>query len=154
MLEIGIDDAGRGPVIGPMILAGCIIDDKTANKFRKLGVKDSKELTPKRREFLAQEIKEHVTAFEITLAHADEINTNQSSGVNLNDIEALKTAEIINKLNNQISLKDHPKGRKIKVVVDCPSVSIVKWRNFLLTKIENLSNLEIVCEHKIGRAHV
>ena len=70
MLELGIDDAGRGPVIGPMVLAGCLIDEKTATKFKKWGVRDSKQLTSKRREFLAEKIKEEAKNFEIVLADA------------------------------------------------------------------------------------
>ena len=146
MLELGIDDAGRGPVIGPMVLAGCLIDDKTAAKFKKLGVRDSKQLTHKRREFLAQKIREEVEDFEVVLTEAEEINTKQNSGTNLNVIEALKAAKIINKLNKGNS--------KIRVVLDCPSTSLVKWKDVLMTKINNLSNLEIVCEHKADKNHV
>ena len=40
MLKLGIDDAGRGPLIGPMILAGVLSDEKIEREFRKLGVKD------------------------------------------------------------------------------------------------------------------
>jgi len=154
MLELGIDDAGRGPVIGPMVLAGCLIDDKTATKFKKWGVRDSKQLTSKRREFLAEKIKDEAETFEVVMADADEINTKQDSGTNLNMLEALKTAKIINKINNQISSKHHPEARKIRVIVDCPSTSIIKWRDFLMTKIKDLSNLEIVCEHKADKNHV
>jgi ribonuclease HII len=145
MLELGIDDAGRGPVIGPMVLAGCLIDDKTATKFKRWGVRDSKQLTSKRREFLAEKIKEEAEAFEVVMADADEINTKQDSGTNLNMLEALKTAKIINKINKN--------QKKIKVVVDCPSTSIVKWRDFLRTKIKDLSNLEVICEHKADKNH-
>ena len=57
-LILGIDDAGRGPVIGPMILAGCLIDKKDEKYLKSIGVKDSKDVTPKRREFLEEKIKE------------------------------------------------------------------------------------------------
>ena len=80
------------------------------------------------------------------MADADEINSKQDSGINLNMLEALKAAKIINKIN-----KDQ---EKIRVVVDCPSTSIVKWRDLLKTKIKNLSNLEVVCEHKADKNHV
>jgi len=60
MFKLGIDDAGRGPVIGPMILAGCLMDEETEAKLKKLGVKDSKQLTQKRREFLESKIKEKI----------------------------------------------------------------------------------------------
>jgi len=46
---IGIDDAGRGPVLGPMILAGVLIDESEEKDFTTMGAKDSKLLTPVRR---------------------------------------------------------------------------------------------------------
>ena len=46
MKLLGIDDAGRGPVIGPMILAGVLTDPKEEPKIKAMGAKDSKLLTP------------------------------------------------------------------------------------------------------------
>jgi len=146
MLILGIDDAGRGPVIGPMVLAGCLIDEKFEKELKNLGVKDSKQLTQKRREFLAEKIKEFSETFEIILSHPEEIDGKNKAGINLNAVEAIKTAEIINKINKGFT--------KIKVIIDCPSVSIEKWKDFLKTKIDNLSNLEIHCEHKADVNHV
>lgn len=146
MLMLGIDDAGRGPVIGPMILAGCLIDSKFERELKNLGVKDSKQLTQKRREFLADKIKEVAQGFEVVLASPEEIDNTNKEGINLNQLEAMKMAQVINKLNKG--------NEKIKVIVDCPSVSIDKWRDFLKTKIDNLSNLEVVCEHKADVNHV
>lgn len=146
ILTLGIDDAGRGPVIGPMVLAGCLINEKAEKEFKKLGVKDSKQLTPKRREFLAEKIKGGVETFEVVLSHPDEIDGKNHDGINLNSLEAIKAAEIINKINKGF--------KKIKVIVDCPSPNTTKWRDFLKTKIENLSNLEVYCEHKADRNHI
>lgn len=146
MLVLGIDDAGRGPVIGPMILAGCLVEEEAAKEFKKMGVKDSKQLTDKRREFLAEIIRKKAISFETVIIHPNEIDGKNSHGTNLNDVEAIACAEIINKIN---------KGFKgIKVIIDCPSVSIEKWKNFLKTKIDDLSNLEIVCEHKADKNYV
>lgn len=146
MLLLGIDDAGRGPVIGPMILAGCLIDEETEKNLKKLGVKDSKQLTQKRREFLEEKIKQEAETFEVVVFLPDEIDGKNEHGINLNNLEAIACAEIINRIN---------KGyKKIKVVIDCPSVSIAKWQDFLKTKIKNLSNLEISCEHKADKNHV
>ena len=52
----GIDEAGRGPVIGPLVIAAVVVDEKNLSKLEALGVRDSKKLTPKRREKLFNEI--------------------------------------------------------------------------------------------------
>jgi len=140
MLILGIDDAGRGPVIGPMIIAGCLIDSKFERELKNLGVKDSKQLTQKRREFLFEKIKEFATKYEFVIITPEEIDSSNKNNLNLNELEAVKMAEVINKINNG--------KEKIKVIIDCPSVSINKWKDFLKMKVENLSNLEVVAEHK------
>ena len=52
MLILGIDDAGRGPVIGPMVLAGCLVNDEIKKEFKKLGVKDKSSLLQREEHFL------------------------------------------------------------------------------------------------------
>ena len=146
MLKLGIDDAGRGPVIGPMVLAGCLLDEKTEKELKKLGVKDSKQLTAKRREFLADIIREKAITFEVIIIHPAEIDDKNAEGVNLNDVEAFACARIINKINKGFD--------KISVVLDCPSTNLAKWQDFLKRNIKNLSNLEISCEHKADRNHI
>ncbi|PIO08107.1 ribonuclease HII [Candidatus Pacearchaeota archaeon CG10_big_fil_rev_8_21_14_0_10_34_12] len=146
MLKLGIDDAGRGPVIGPMVLAGCLIDEETQKEFKRLGVKDSKQLTPKRREFLADVIREKAETFEVIVVYPDEIENHNKNGVKLNEVEAFACARIINKIN---------KGYKeMSIVLDCPSTSLVKWKEFLVSNITNLKGLEISCEHKADRNHI
>ena len=49
---LGIDDAGRGPVIGPMVLAGCLIKKEIEPELSELGVVDSKLLTRKQSLFI------------------------------------------------------------------------------------------------------
>jgi len=146
MLTLGIDDAGRGPVVGPMIIGGCLIDEKLEDEFKKLGVKDSKQLTDKRREFLADIVRQKAIAFDFVVITAEEIDSCNAAGVNLNQLEAIKMAEIINRVNKGFT--------KMKVVVDCPSVSIAPWRDYLKTKINELHNLDVVCEHKADVNHV
>src|SRR3989344_6556960 len=145
MLILGIDDAGRGPVIGPMVLAGCLVDDNIEKEFKKIGVKDSKQLTQKRREYFSEIIKQKAETFEIVLIFPSEIDRKNKEGINLNHVEAIKSAEIINKINKGLG--------KIRVIIDCPSPNITKWKDFLKTKIDNLSNLEICCEHKADVNH-
>ena len=51
----GVDEAGKGPVIGPLVVAAVKI--KNAKDINNLGVKDSKQLTPTKRKELAEIIK-------------------------------------------------------------------------------------------------
>ncbi len=148
---LGIDDAGRGPVIGPMVLAGCLVTEEIENEFRKFGVKDSKQLTRKRREFLEKLIKEKAVAFAIQVTSPSEIDVKNKDGTNLNDLEAYMAATIINELNAVYHSKT---DTKIKVIIDCPSPNRMKWRDFVRMKIDNQSNLEILCEHKADRNHI
>ncbi len=52
----GIDEAGRGPVIGPMVIGAVVVDEENVPELAKLGVKDSKKLSPGRREMLFDRI--------------------------------------------------------------------------------------------------
>ncbi len=146
ILKLGIDDAGRGPVIGPMILAGCLVNDDIENEFKELGVTDSKKLTQKKREFLSDKIKAGAIAWNTQITYPEDIDQGKKDGVNLNDLEAIKCANIINALNDGKT--------KIKVIVDCPSTNLITWADYLKSKIKNLSNLEISCEHKADKNHV
>jgi|SRR3989344_2156563 len=147
MLIIGVDDSGRGPVIGPMILAGVLIDEDTEEEFRKLGVKDSKALTARKREELEKEIKKRAIAYEVTITHPSEIDGRASVGLNLNKIEAIKSAEIINKLAKKA------KSKEVNIVIDCPSTNREAWKNYLMKHIEN-KELPISCEHKADVNHI
>ena len=52
----GIDDAGRGSMIGPLVIAGITIEKKNIKKLKTIGVRDSKKLSPKMREILYKKI--------------------------------------------------------------------------------------------------
>ena len=145
MLVLGIDDSGRGPAIGPMIMAGALLKKEDEEKLKKLGVKDSKKLTHKRREMLAEEIKKIAVGYEIFVIYPDEIDSRASAGLNLNKIEAIKAADIINKFN---------KGEKMTVIVDCPSNNIPKWKEYLKSHVTKTENLDFLVEHKADFNHV
>ncbi|MBI5149038.1 ribonuclease HII [Candidatus Pacearchaeota archaeon] len=146
MLVLGIDDSGRGPLIGPMIMAGVLLKKEDEERLKRLGVRDSKKLTDKRREILAAEIRKVAVGYEIFVVHPNEIDGRQAAGLNLNKIEAIKAAEIINKLNK--------KNEKINVVIDCPSNNITKWHLYLVGFVKNTNNLNFIIEHKADVNHV
>ena len=70
----GIDDAGRGPIIGPLVIAGVLMKEEELPKLTALKVKDSKLLSPKRREKLAPEIKKVAIQHHIERLSPDEID--------------------------------------------------------------------------------
>ncbi len=145
MLILGIDDAGRGPLIGPMMLAGVLVEEKDERYLKEEGVADSKQLTHPVRVRLAETVKDTAQAFHIVSASPLQIDHALNSGINLNTLEAMRTAEIINKLNS--------KKEKIKVIVDCPSVNTKAWRATLISYLQHTENLEVSCEHKADVNH-
>lgn len=94
----GIDEAGRGAVVGPMVIAGISIESGNHKKLKKIGVKDSKELTPKKREQLYKEIERLAKDIVVIKIPACMITAYQSKKINLDQIEAIKMADIIKML--------------------------------------------------------
>ena len=108
-LILGIDEAGRGPVIGDLVIGGVLVDAEGETQLHKLGVRDSKLLTPKQREQMKKEIKkiavEHHTV-SISAKEIDELRKRMS----LNEIEAMKMAELIEKC----------KKKPVHILIDLP----------------------------------
>jgi ribonuclease HII len=70
-LICGIDEAGCGPLAGPVVAAAVILDPKR----RIYGLRDSKVLKPERREQLAKRIRERAIAWAVAEASVDEIDS-------------------------------------------------------------------------------
>ena len=77
--EIGVDEAGRGPLWGPMMAAAVIWPDESSwtDAHRELvgSIKDSKTISAKKREALATKLQSLATAFGIGTVSAEEIDT-------------------------------------------------------------------------------
>ena len=101
----GVDDAGRGSMIGPMVIAGISIEKKNIPKLRKLGVRDSKKLSPKKRELLYKQIIKLVDDYHVIRIPPRTIDKYVFEH-NLNHLEAKKMAEVISNLNPDISYVD------------------------------------------------
>ncbi|MBS3801637.1 MAG: ribonuclease HII [Candidatus Thermoplasmatota archaeon] len=91
----GVDEAGRGPVIGPMVIAG--VQAKDQNIFRQIQVKDSKKLSKKRRTFLADQIKQIAAKIEFLVIKASDID-DMRKVMTMNEIEVHTFIKIIKKL--------------------------------------------------------
>lgn len=98
----GIDEAGRGPVIGPLVIAGVCVSDE--EPLRRIGVRDSKKLQRKKREELAKLI-EKIAVVETIVLEAREIDELMEV-LNLNYIEAGVFAKLIEKLKPDVVYVD------------------------------------------------
>ena len=101
----GIDDAGRGPMLGPLVIAGISLDKKKLRKLTALGVKDSKKLSPKLRESLYKKIIDIVDDYYVAKISPRSIDASVKKHC-LNGLEAKYMAKVVSKLNPDISYVD------------------------------------------------
>jgi len=101
----GIDDAGRGSMIGPLVIAGISIEKKNLKKLKAIGVRDSKKLTPKMREILYKKITKIVDNYYVVRISPQTIDRSVLKH-NLNHLEAKTMAKVVLKLKSQISYVD------------------------------------------------
>ena len=88
MTVLGVDEAGRGPAIGPLVVAGVLIDPSSEGRLTDLGVRDSKDISAARREALVPDICEIAIAHRIVAVPPAKLNDNLNT-VELNAIVAL-----------------------------------------------------------------
>lgn len=138
----GIDEAGRGPIVGPMVMAGVSASNKNLTRLKKLGIKDSKLLTKEKREELYDQIIDIVDAYEIISVNAQEIDEYNFSGINLNKMEALIAGKIINKLDPE------------KVWVDSPEPANGGAKFGYMIQEHLKVDCEIIAEHKADLNYV
>jgi len=136
MLICGIDEAGRGPVVGPLVICGILVDEEGEESLKSINVKDSKLLTPRQRYVLFKKIKKIVKKYEIAIVEPHEIDmvVDGHDGDNLNWLEARKSVEIIKKLKPD------------KAIIDCPSPNLKAYKERIHELLKN--KVEIVAEHK------
>ncbi len=142
MLVAGVDDAGRGSVIGPLVIAGVLMKEEDLPKLTQLGVKDSKLLSPNRRETLAAEIKQIAQKYTVIKLSPEEIDKVVQTGRKLhrlNRLEAQTMAKIIEKLKPD------------KAYVDASDVLEERFKQHILECLP--FKIDIISEHKADRTY-
>lgn len=99
----GVDEAGRGPVMGPLVVAGIMLEDDS--KLIKIKVRDSKQLTPQRRRILAKKIQEITLDHEVLVIPAKDID-DMRKVMTLNEIEVNAFTKVIEKLKPETCYVD------------------------------------------------
>ena len=126
---LGIDEAGRGPLLGPVVVAGVIMK-KDSNI---LGVRDSKKLTDKKRKELYDKILEDVKYYDIQIIDSntiDEINILEATKkgtekiiYNLKDNADIVLLDALNKINTYgLESKSIVKGDDTSYSIACASI--------------------------------
>ncbi len=137
---MGIDEAGRGPVIGPMVVCGAMFKEEDIKKLKALDVKDSKLLSKKRREELFSEIKKIAVDYKIIKISPKEIDQRFQVNTNLNQLEALKFVDIINSLKPDVA------------IIDTPERNTNKFKAYLKRYLTH--DCELVCENFADTNHI
>ncbi len=106
MKILGIDEAGRGPVIGSMFIGGFVTDEKDLDRLEDLGVKDSKKLSDSRREKIRKDLGEIGNSIveEFTASSIDSM----MEGMTINRIEIKGFARVIDQADPDKVVMDLP----------------------------------------------
>jgi ribonuclease HII len=109
MLVAGIDEAGRGCVIGPLVIAGLTVKEENIAALAALGVKDSKLLSPKKRDALVPQItaiaEKHVV-MKVPPQEIDQAVDSKRKLHKLNRLEAQTMAQIVTALEPDVAYVD------------------------------------------------
>ena len=142
MLLAGVDEAGRGCVIGPLVVAGILVKAENLPGLLELGVKDSKLLTPKKREALLPEILRLTESYHIVKVLPCQIDKAVRSNRRLhklNRLEAQTMAKIIEALKPD------------EAYVDAADVLEYRFNNHIRECLT--IKTKIICKHKADRIY-
>ena len=137
MLVAGVDEAGRGCVIGPLVVAGVAVQTENLPRLVELGVKDSKLLTAKKREVLYPEILKLAANFYIIKVpppQIDKVVRSERKLHKLNRLEAQTMAKILEALKPD------------EAYVDAADVMAERFGKHILECLKNKTR--IISEHK------
>ena len=134
---LGIDEAGRGSVLGPMVIAGVVVPEKMEKVLERMGVKDSKRLTPNRRTILSRKLKK-MFDYEVVVISAREIDEMRAEGINLNEIEKNAMESILLKIKPE------------KAIVDAVDVKAERFQSNLC----NDTGVNVIAEHKADDKYI
>ena len=136
---LGIDEAGRGSVLGPMVIAGVVVPEKMEKVLGRMGVKDSKRLTANRRTILSRKLKKMFEYdIDIIIISAREIDEMRADGINLNEIEKNAMEELILRLKPE------------KAIVDAVDVKAERFQE----NLKKDTGFDVIAEHKADDTYI
>ncbi len=134
----GVDEAGRGPIIGPMVIALAVTDDM--DRIKRLGVRDSKELSPRGREQLFNILKPTLNYMDYEVIEPGVIDEYVRMNA-LNKLEAEVTVKLITKALGSVRL--------YRVYVDSPDPRAERYGELIREGVNG--DVEIVSMNKADK---
>ena len=128
----GVDEAGKGPVLGPLVVAAVAVDN--AKDIENLGIKDSKQLTPAKRKELADIIKNKFS-FAIEIIEAERVDEYRRQN-KLNDLNREAFEKLISKLDPNVAY------------VDAADVNEHRFGKQIKEKLTNEKDTDVISMHK------
>lgn len=137
----GIDEAGRGPVIGPMVVAAaCAPDDA---KLVEMGARDSKQCTPMQRERLAPQIRKCCEC-AVRVVPAEEIDERRRT-MTMNELEVELFAEVLREVLEKMKAKG-ANHKDAAIYADAPDVNEERFADELRQRLGK--DTIIISRHK------
>lgn len=136
-LVAGVDDAGRGPVLGPLVIAGVLFRDSQVGELKRRGVDDSKKLSQVRRQALAGVIKRLALRYEtveLEPAVIDAVVLRGRKLRKLNWLEAKAMAQVIGQLNPE------------RAYVDASDVNAERFGRWISARLPG--TIKVISEHR------
>ena len=128
----GVDEAGKGPVLGPLVVAAVAVDN--AKDIQDLGIKDSKQLTPEKRKELSNLIKNKFS-FAIEIIEAERVDEYRRQN-KLNDLNREAFEKLISKLDPNVAY------------VDAADVNEHRFGKQIKEKLTNEKDTDVISMHK------
>lgn len=138
MLLMGADEAGKGPVIGSMFVAGLVIEEEKLFDLAALGVKDSKMLSPAKRETLARKIN-YIAVDQYILEVRPEVIDELRLVMTLNEIMVRSFSQVVERLHAD------------RAVLDAADVNAERFARSVRTRSK--TSMDLIAEHKADQRH-
>lgn len=140
---VGTDEVGRGPLAGPVVAAAVVLP----RGVEILGINDSKKLSEKRREALAEEIKAKALAYniaEVSSAEIDRVNILHAAERAMKEaVEALPFGDYLlvdgqNQLDVRLPVRNLIGGDSISISIAAASIVAKVYRDHLMVQLDSV----------------
>ncbi|MFW5890627.1 MAG: ribonuclease HII [bacterium] len=147
-VRIGLDEAGRGCVLGPLVIGLVVFESKSDDSyFSQLGVRDSKKLTANKRNDFYEAINRHCYCDSLF------VTPQKIDKYNMNSLELNGMAYLV---NNTIKKYSEASIEKVdyEIYIDCPIKNTDKHKHEMRLILDHSSSIKIVTENKADDKYV